>query len=877
MKMKTMHAICLVVALFALADSAWAAPVVNQKKVAQKMRQLHLPFVANAGQKDKEVAYYAKTFGGTIFVTQKGEIVYALPEGREPRKKFQDWTEPNKARKMVSLTERLIGGKVGVIKGLDFSESKVSYFIGNDQSKWQSSLPTYDRVTLGEVYDGVELTLKAHGNNVEKLFSVQPGADPGQIKVGVRGAKGMRVNEAGALVIETVLGEVLFTKPTAYQEIKDVRKEIAVAYRVETSKGPEQAYSFSVGGYDKTQPLIIDPLLQSTYVGGDGQDYARAVAIHPATGDIYLAGSANATDFPGTAGGAQPTHGGGFSDVFVSRLTADLTRIVQSTYLGGSGEDDAYDLVIHPTTRDVYVAGWTGSTDFPGTAGGVQTTYGGRYYDAFVSRLTADLTMLNQSTYLGGSSDDYGNDMEIHPTTGAVYLAGSTGSSDFPVTASGLQTTNAGETDIFVSRLSADLTMLNQSTYLGGSKIDGSFALEIHPTTGEIYLAGSTNSNGIDSVGVAFPGTAGGAQATKTSYDDNAVVSRLNENLTGLVQSTYLGGSSSEAVHAMKIHPTTGEVYVAGHVWSTDFPGTAGGAQATKARSYDAVVSRLNADLTGLVQSTYLGGNGYYDIAYAMEIHPTTGDIYLVGETESTDFPGTAGGIQPTSEGGDIFASRLTADLTRLVQSTYLGGISRDVAYDMTIHPTTGDIYLVGWTDSPELPGTTGGVQPTKAVGGHDAFVFQLTDNLSSKVSGPHFRFGHLTWQADEVGRVQFALTGVFRRDGYSGSGSDFYPVTGDVILEDIGNTNLCFGDGACTGTLYFTVTAYDSVNNWIQGVGGVVANEGTIGHNYLAAGTFVAYSESCCRIEALVAPNAHINNPSRGYRIETQVTLQGQ
>jgi hypothetical protein len=147
-----------------------------------------------------------------------------------------------------------------------------------------------------------------------------------------------------------------------------------------------------------------------------------------------------------------------------------------------------------------------------------------------------------------------------------------------------------------------------------------------------------------------------------------------------------------------------------------------------------------------------------------------------------------------------------------------------------------------------------------------------------AEVSASHFRFGHLTWQTEGANSlVRFTLTGAFRRDGYSGSGSDGYPITGDVIREDIGNTNLCFWDGACTGTLYFTVTAYDPVNNWIQGVGGVIAGERTIVHNYFAAGTFIAHSQSCCRIEALVAPNAHINNPGGGYRIETQVTLQGQ
>jgi len=145
----------------------------------------------------------------------------------------------------------------------------------------------------------------------------------------------------------------------------------------------------------------------------------------------------------------------------------------------------------------------------------------------------------------------------------------------------------------------------------------------------------------------------------------------------------------------------------------------------------------------------------------------------------------------------------------------------------------------------------------------------------TTEAAATHFRFGHLTWQTEEGTQVQFVFQGAFRRNGYSGSGTDRFPVTGDVIQERIGGTRLCFGDGVCTGTLYFKVTAYDPVNNWIIGLGGMAAGEESILHVYPSTGVYVPYSESCCRISRILSPNAHINNPDEDYRIETQVTLK--
>ena len=229
--------------------------------ITHTIAKLHVPFITNQGQTAEQVKFYAKTIGGTVFVTKNGEIVYSLYKVGE-----------DNIVKGLALKEELYGGVVKDIKGEGKSITKVSYFVGKDPSKWKNNIPTYELVSLGEVYRNIDLRLKAYGNNVEKIFSIRPGANPEDIKVRLKGAKGLKINESGGLEVETELGPVRFTKPVAYQEIDGKRINIEVAYNTPTpnpqSPTPDLAYGFKVGDYDRTKELVIDPLLASTYLGG---------------------------------------------------------------------------------------------------------------------------------------------------------------------------------------------------------------------------------------------------------------------------------------------------------------------------------------------------------------------------------------------------------------------------------------------------------------------------------------------------------------------------------------------------------------------------------------------------------------------------------
>ncbi|MDY7034377.1 MAG: SBBP repeat-containing protein [Thermodesulfobacteriota bacterium] len=194
------------------------------------------------------------------------------------------------------VKESLIGGSVSQVKGESNALTKVNCFTGQDPSKWRRRISTYNMVSLGEVYKGIELKLKAHGGNVEKLFYVKPGADPGRIRVRLDGVNALTVNESGELEIETDLGVMKFTKPVAYQEEKSKKTYVQVAYAV---KGCE--YGFDVDDFNRGKGLVIDPLLASTFFGGSYSDAAFSLSMDR-DGNVYVAGHTVSSDFPTTPG-----------------------------------------------------------------------------------------------------------------------------------------------------------------------------------------------------------------------------------------------------------------------------------------------------------------------------------------------------------------------------------------------------------------------------------------------------------------------------------------------------------------------------------------------------------------------------------------------
>ena len=455
----------------------------------QKLAKVQIPFIPNRGQSSKEVKFTARTFAGTVSVTETGGLVYSLPK-----------LKGEKPVQGVTLKEELIGGKVKEVVGESQAVTRVSYFRGNDRSKWQSNLPSYERVSLGEVYEGIEVKLKAYGNNVEKLFYVRPGAEPETIKIKLSGGKKLRVSESGELEVETEQGTVRFSKPVAFQEEEGKRESVEAAYVV---RGKE--YGFKVGEYDRAKEVVIDPILAATFLGGNGDDIILALALD-AQGNVYVTGGTDSSDFPGVGPESADSS---FLDLdspylenaeaFVVKLNPDLSVILAATFLGGSRGEHAQDLVLD-STGNVYVAGATASADFPGIGpGAADSTFNGAEKDGFVAKLNSDLSSILAATFLGGSRQQ-GVDSLALDSKGNVYVAGDTSSSDFPGVGPGSGDSTFSGREGFVARLNSDLSTILSATFLGGSR--GAFleALALD-SKGNVYVAGDTSSSDFPGVG----------------------------------------------------------------------------------------------------------------------------------------------------------------------------------------------------------------------------------------------------------------------------------------------------------------------------------------------------------------------------------------
>jgi hypothetical protein len=336
----------LTLVFFTTGVFASPAKPADQKPMLQQVMKVQVPFVANEGQvSDKTVKFYTRTFGGNFYVRDNGEMVY-LVSSQPERKDQKDLRKPDSFRevKTAFIKEMLVDAKKTFVEARDPALTKVNSFVGNDRNKWKTNIATYGSVSLGEVYEGITLSLKAYGNTVEKIFTVSPGADPKSIRLAMAGGRELKVGEKGELVIFTDLGPMIFSKPVAYQEIDNTKVDVAVAYRAE-----KDIYSFQLGHYDDRYPLIIDPyyLAVSTYLGGSNSDYGEDIAVD-LSGNIFIAGYTRSIDFP-YKDALQTLHGGGDYDAFVAKIDPNKTgqdQLVYSTYLGGIANDIAHGIAV---------------------------------------------------------------------------------------------------------------------------------------------------------------------------------------------------------------------------------------------------------------------------------------------------------------------------------------------------------------------------------------------------------------------------------------------------------------------------------------------------------------------------------------------------
>lgn len=657
---------------------------------------LHRPavFIPNAGQFDPKVIYFSQRNGSSLFFLSDGIIFDFAGTLSEDEK--QD------SRAAIALLFDESNENV-TPQGLSPNLGVLNFCFGKDATHWKSNVNSYQKIYYQEIWPGIDLMIGSDDGTLKFNWIVQPGGDPAQIVMRYLGADSLELDDMGNLSVLHALGVMTDACPASFQEPDGGKTAVPCSYLM--NPAGEMTVGFETGPFDETIPLCIDPAISyATYLGGSSADTINGVTVD-STGSAYFVGQTASADFPVVTGAYQPALAG-TANAFITKIAPDGTSLVYSTYLGGTGTDEGLAIAIDPS-GSTYVTGSTTSTDFP-TVGPYQGALAGTQ-DAFVSKLSPNGGALTYSTYLGGATGSTtGRGIGVN-IFGQTFIAGETSSASFPTTGGAFSTTYGGGTsDGFVSLLSSGGGSLLVSTYLGGSGADIIYGLALD-SSDFVYVVGGTAS-------ADFPTTAGAYQ-TALAGTNNAFVTKLVEDLSGLVFSTYLGGTSSDAAMALVLDASN-LACVTGSSTSSDFPVTVGAYQTTYGGSGDAFITKFSLDGGSLVFSTYLGGSGT-DIGNAIAFD-ATGHVWTAGSTASADFP-TTPTVIPSSLTGtlDWFISMLSADGSSLLVSYYLGGTSTQEARGIALD-AQGASYVVGDTSSSDFPVALGAFQTSYGGGATD-------------------------------------------------------------------------------------------------------------------------------------------------------------
>lgn len=443
----------------------------------------------------------------------------------------------------------------------------------------------------------------------------------------------------------------------------------------------------------------------STYLGGSGNDIAYGIVSTTTVSTttvatttwIYITGTTNSEAFATSTTGTSTT-----KDVFVTKmdLTGTSTSIIFTTYLRGSGDDEGRGIAID-SDGDVYVTGFTSSTDFTTTTPGILSTGTRTGTDAFIAKISPTGVVL-YSTLLGGNTNDEGLSIAVDSSKNA-YVTGKTFSPNFPTTPSPLQASCAAGTnsDAFITKVDLD-GALSYSTCLGGSSggdIGHGIAVD---NGGNAYVTGETASTN-------FPTSLDALQRTNIGSTElsDAFFTKVAPMGTSTIYSTYLGGMGTDAGYAIAVNGT--DVYITGETNSPDI-GTS-----TVTQDFESGVAAggdifiANIDLAFTDPDEALANVIYLVAGKGLGITvDSAGNLYVTGETSSTSFPTTPGATQASNADAtppttvDAFVSKIDATGTFFLFSTYLGGNSNDYGRAIAID-ADGNAYVAGQTDSTDF------------------------------------------------------------------------------------------------------------------------------------------------------------------------------
>jgi Beta-propeller repeat/Cep192 domain 4/HYDIN/CFA65/VesB-like, Ig-like domain len=730
--------------------------------------RLPLVFEANRVHESARSAFVARGKSYSIFLTRDGAALrFRNVEGRKAARTGHSAAVSDAG----ALRLHLVGAERSAsITGVQELPGKANYFIGRDRSKWRRNVPLYGKVRVAGVYPGIDLAYYGNQGKLECDFVVAPGADPAAIRFDVtstphssaRGKKTLlHIAPNGDLVVDTRAGELRFRKPVVYQQNDQMPgggvpqqgkgDHSSVANRKFLDGGfallTNNEVAFKVSGYNRSKPLIIDPVLSySSYLGGNDLDQVNAVAVDE-SGMAYVAGWTVSTDFPAQGSPYQSScdncdPAANYWDAFVAKFDptqSGAASLVYSTYLGGDDQDSANGIAVD-SAGNAYITGVTYSFNFPLSLSGYSSVYAGAG-DAFISKIGPAGSTLPYSSDFGGPQLDQGLAIALGgPDT--PYITGSTCSAGLAPSGA-FQTTAGGCPSAFLAvfdTAASGSASLVYATYLAGSsgtQQGNAIAVDSH---GNALVAGQTTSYNFPVTLGAYDTSCGTDGHCESGLYADAFVAEVTPNLSlsppsaQLVYSTFLGGGGVDSANAIAVDGA-GDAYVTGYTKSADFPTTSGAFQVSQpgGSGTHAFLSKLIPDATlspassQLVYSTYLGGSSY-DTANAIAVD-SAGQAYVAGYTSSGDFP-LANPIQNQCNGCpgavDGFVTKFNASGSALIFSTFLNGSQEDQATGIAVD-SSDNADVGGFTYSPDFLTSSSAYQNANA-GKDDGFFLKISD-----------------------------------------------------------------------------------------------------------------------------------------------------
>jgi hypothetical protein len=532
----------------------------------QKMAKLPLVFEPNVGQTDSQVKFLARSMGYSVYLTGANRAVFGVP---------------NNGKAADALSLNLVGANASAKpQTLEKTSGVSNYYMGKDRSKWIEKIPNYAKIRYDGIYPGVNVVYQGDQRKFRYDFEVQPGADPGAIRMAYSGSTGITIDANGNLQVGTAAGQMTANKPVIFQEYAGARHPIEGRYRLDGNQ-----VRFELGSYDKSQTLVIDPgVTVGTYAGpsgGSGNTQFNATTLDSA-GNVYVAGFTASTGFPGASGTWQ-----GGKDVIVAKITSSNTLSTElfATYIGGPNDDIANGIALGTNGNVVVVGTTTSGANYP-TVSPIEAPGGANVVQhVLLSQLNSTTGAVTQSSIIYGDGAESGNGIAID-SAGNLDIAGTTSSDNFgasspavttPVFArGGFQTSNnstAGSTNAFAFQISASGAAVLYGTYYGGCATDGASAIGVDPSN-NIYLVGSGNSyQTVCTSATKIPTKGGFSVATGVFAGTNprALFAKILPGNTGggsWTEGGYIGGPSSgeTEVGTGVAADASGDAYIVGNI-----------------------------------------------------------------------------------------------------------------------------------------------------------------------------------------------------------------------------------------------------------------------------------------------------------------------